>query len=68
MPFPLAETNAELEEKIKNFDAENYANQINELIRETEYFEDGKASIRVYNMLTKILAEKEANEGRKRKV
>lgn len=51
LPFPLALTDQELERQIGDFDGEQYQKKLEELFRETEMIEDGKAAGRVVDFL-----------------
>lgn len=47
LPFPLAITNEELEERIAAFDESEYREKLNELFEDTKMVEDGQATKRV---------------------
>ena len=51
MPFPLALNDRELESRIQEFDEAEYLDRLEELFRETEMTEDGKAAGRVVDVV-----------------
>lgn len=55
MPFPLAVTNDELEERIREFDVKSYFDQLDKLFEDTGMVEDGRAAIHVADTVKRIL-------------
>jgi CDP-glycerol glycerophosphotransferase len=53
-PFPVAETNDELVEKIENFDYESYKENVAEFLKGKGCIEDGHASERVVELIKSI--------------
>lgn len=55
LPFPLAEDDGELDEKIREFDEEGYGKKLRELFEETGMVEDGKASGRIVDVIKELI-------------
>lgn len=55
IPFPLSQSNEELQELICSFDEEHYLNALENCLNKMEVLEDGKASQRVVNLMEDIL-------------
>lgn len=55
LPFPLAETNEELEKSLAMFDEQIYRNELERLFQETGMLEDGHASERVADWIEERL-------------
>lgn len=55
MPFPSAQTNEELEEKILEFDADKYREEVEAFLRKYDVCEDGHASERAAEFILKNL-------------
>ena len=51
LPFPLAENDEELDENIRKFEEKTYQKSLEQLFRETEMTEDGKAAERVVDCI-----------------
>ncbi len=58
-PFPIAKTNYELINNIKNFNYENYKPKVEEFLQSKGCIDDGKASFRVVELIKKIIASKD---------
>lgn len=58
LPFPLAVSNEELEEKIELFDEDEYQAKLDRLFEETKMVEDGQAAKRVVEWMMKCFVEK----------
>ena len=61
-PFPVASTNDELVEKIKNFDEEVYKKDVEEFLKEKGCIDDGHASERVVELIKNIIDEAQSKE------
>lgn len=57
LPFPLALDDGELERQIENFDENIYLDKLDELFRETEMVEDGKAAEHVADKIDALTDE-----------
>lgn len=55
LPFPFAANNEELEMQVKCFNRNKYLKKLEQLFQETQVLEDGKAAIRVVNMIEKLM-------------
>ncbi len=55
LPFPLAENDRELEQRIKQFDEETYLDRLERLFCETEMVEDGRAAEHVADLMEKMM-------------
>lgn len=62
-PFPVASTNDELVEKIKNFDKETYKKDVEEFLKGKGCIDDGHASERVVDLIKNIIAETKNKQG-----
>lgn len=58
-PFPVARTNEELFNNIEKFDLEKYQAGVTDFLQEKGSVEDGKAAVRVCDILERIITEKE---------
>ena len=58
-PFPIAHTNEELMDNIKNFDGEEYSRRVKNFLKGKGSVEDGNASVRVCDLIEHLLIEKE---------
>ena len=58
-PFPIAHTNEELMDNIKNFDKEEYCRRVKNFLKGKGSVEDGNASVRVCDLIEHLLTEKE---------
>ena len=54
LPFPMAETNEELRNRIETFNDDRYNTELNNLFRENDILEDGKATRRVVDHIEAI--------------
>ena len=61
-PFPVASTNDELVEKIKNFDEEVYKKDVEEFLKEKGCIDDGHASERVVELIKNIIDKAQSKE------
>lgn len=57
LPFPIAESNIELEERIRQFDREAYTKRVEEFLRTHGVNEDGHASERVAKAIVQLIQE-----------
>lgn len=58
-PFPVASENGELFENIRNFDAVRYAERVQNFLKDKGNVEDGRAAMRVCELIDKLSREKE---------
>ncbi len=56
-PFPIAETNGQMIENIRSFDAKKYWNELANFLVELGFVDDGKASKRAADMIIKHINE-----------
>ncbi len=59
LPFPIAQTEEDLNRILKNWDDRNYREKLSSFIEEIGTFEDGQASAAVTNKLSEICMQKE---------
>ena len=57
LPFPVASNNNELVRCIEQFDGQKYQQKIEAFQKETGMFEDGRASMRVADLIEKKRSE-----------
>lgn len=62
-PFPVASTNDELIEKIKNFDCEAYKKEVTEFLKGKGCIDDGHASERVVDLIKRVVTEAQSKQG-----
>lgn len=54
-PFPIAHNNEELADAICQFDNDDYLSKVNSFLTEKGCYEDGKASVRVVNLVKELV-------------
>ncbi len=57
-PFPVAETNGELEQKISSFDRQTYADRVRDFLTQKRPAEDGRAAERVAALIRRTVEGK----------
>lgn len=58
LPFPIAQTNEQLQENVMKFDTEKYKNELEMFFEKHGVLEDGHASERVVNVIEKFVRDK----------